>query len=280
MSSSGGGTVNAVLYVIVLACAVRSGAVLLGRDLARVLRRPPVAAVALWLIVAVPSLLQLAVPGLLRALERDPDQIRQHGQWWRLVTSVVVQDGGVAGTVFNLVILAIVAVVAIGAWGSARGLIIFAVGAVGFDLATTFAWPSVGAGNSAATFTLAASVTGLAAVKVREPAVVLLAAVTAGCGIFLLALGDAHGSAVAGGLVIGALTAAISPPGSGRRDRLAAAGGMRAAGQWGLRPTACRSASTKMPPGDSTRLTSASPARWLAQWWNETVLTTSPKTAG
>jgi hypothetical protein len=117
-------------------------------------------------------------------------------------------------------------------------------------------------------------------VKVREPAVVLLAAVTAGCGIFLLALGDAHGSAVAGGLVIGALTAAISPPGSGRRDRLAAAGGMRAAGQWGLRPTACRSASTKMPPGDSTRLTSASPARWLAQWWNETVLTTSPKTAG
>jgi hypothetical protein len=55
-------------------------------------------------------------------------------------------------------------------------------------------------------------VTGLAAVKVREPAVVLLGAVTASCGVFLLALGDAHGSAVAGGLVIGVLTAAISPP--------------------------------------------------------------------
>ena len=40
MSSSGGGTVNAVLYVIVLASAVRAGAVLLGGDIARVLQRP------------------------------------------------------------------------------------------------------------------------------------------------------------------------------------------------------------------------------------------------
>jgi hypothetical protein len=213
MSSSGGGTVNAVLYVIVLACAVRAGAVLLGGDIARVLRRPPVAAVALWLIVAIPSLLQFAFPGLLPALERDPDQIRQHGQWWRLFTSAVVQDGGIAGTVFNLVILAIVGVVALRAWGSVRGLIIFAVGVVGFNLATTFAWPSVGAGNSAATFTLAASVTGLAVVKVRERVVAVVGALTAGCGIFLLALRDAHGSAVIGGLVIGVLAGAISPPG-------------------------------------------------------------------
>ena len=221
MSSSGGDTVNAVLYVIMLACTVRAGALLAGGALARMLRRPPAAAVALWLIVAIPSLLQLAFPGLLHALQRDPDQIRQHGQWWRLVTSAVVQDGGVAGTVFNLVILAIVAVVAIRAWGSARGLIIFAIGVVGFDLATTSAWPSVGAGNSAATFTLAASVTGLAVVRVRHRVVVVLGTVTAGCGIILLALGDAHGSAVAGALVIGVLVGAISPPGSSRHDRLA-----------------------------------------------------------
>ena len=70
---------------------------LLGRDIARVLRRPPVAAVALWLIVAIPSLLQLPFPGLLHALERDPDQIRQHGQWWRLFTAAVVQESGRRG---------------------------------------------------------------------------------------------------------------------------------------------------------------------------------------
>jgi hypothetical protein len=34
------------------------------------------------------------------------------------------------------------------------------------------------------------------------------------CGIGLLALGDAHGGAVIGGLVIGVLVSAISPPGS------------------------------------------------------------------
>jgi hypothetical protein len=212
--STSGGTVNAVLYVIVLACTVRAGVVLLGGDVVRVLRRPPLAAVVLWLVVAIPSLLQLAFPGLLRTLERDPDQIRQHGQWWRLFTSAVVQDGGIAGTVFNLVILAIIAVLAIAAWGSVRGLIIFAVGVVGFDLATTFAWPFVGAGNSAATFTLAASVSGLAVAKMREPVVLVLGAVTAGCGIFLLALRDTHGSAVVGGFVIGVLAAAISPPGT------------------------------------------------------------------
>ena len=213
MSSSGSGTVNAVLYLITLACAVRAGAVLLGGDIARVLRRPPVAAVALWLIVAIPSLAQLAFPGLLHALERDPDQIRQHGQWWRLFTSAVVQDGGVAGTVWNLVILAVVGVVAIRVWGSARGLIIFAVGVVGFNLATTYAWPSAGAGNSAATFTLAASVTGLAVVKARDRLTLLLAAVTAACAVVLLVLLDAHGLAMLGGLVIGVLVGAVSPPG-------------------------------------------------------------------
>ena len=79
------------------------------------------------------------------------------------------------------------------------------MGVVGFDLATAFAWASVDRGNSAATFTLAASVTGLAVVQVRERVVVLVGAFIAGCGIFLLALRDAHGSAVVGGLVIGVL---------------------------------------------------------------------------
>ena len=166
MSSSGGGTLNAVLYVVVLACTVRAGAVLLGGDMALLVRRPPVAAIALWLIVAVPSLVQLPVPALLRALKRDPGQIRQHGQLWRLISSAVVQDGGIAGTAFNLVILAVVAVVAIGS-GRGPGAGHLAVGAV-VDLVTTFAWPSAGAGNSGATFTLAASVTGLALVRLRE----------------------------------------------------------------------------------------------------------------
>ena len=212
MSTSGGGTVNGVLDVIMLACAVRAAAVLLGAGIGRLLRRPPVAAIALWLVVAVPSLLQIGFPGLLPRLERDPGLIRADGQWWRLVTSVVVQDGGVAGTVFNLVVLAVIAVVAVRAWGAGRTLIIFAAGVVAFNLAATFAWPSGGAGNSAATFVLAASVTGLALTAARQRITILLAAVTAACGIVLLVLGDLHGAAMIGGLVAGLLVSAVSPP--------------------------------------------------------------------
>ena len=55
--------------------------------------------------------------------------------------------------------------------------------------------------------------TGLAVVKVRQRAVAVAGTLTASCGIFLLALEDAHGSAVIGGLVIGVLRGAISQPG-------------------------------------------------------------------
>src|SRR6266545_5668463 len=142
MSTSGSGTVNAALYAIVLVCAVRAAIVVLDGEPGRLMRRPPVAAVALWLAVAIPSLLQAPFPGMLHSLGRDPDLIRGHRQWWRLVTSVLVQDGGVAGTGFNLTVLALIGVLAVRIWGSTRSLIIFAVAAIAFNLAATFLSPS------------------------------------------------------------------------------------------------------------------------------------------
>jgi hypothetical protein len=67
-------------------------------------------------------------------------------------------------------------------------------------------------GNSAATFFLAASVTGLALMVARQWIAVLLAAVTAASGIVLLVLSDLHGAAMIGGLVAGLLVSAVSPP--------------------------------------------------------------------
>lgn len=205
MSTSGTGTANAVLYAIMLVCAIQAGSLVLRKHLGQLLRHPPVPAVALWLAVAIPSVLQVPFPGLLHWLARDPELISGHGQWWRLFTSVLVQDGGIAGTIFNLVALAVIAVLAVQAWGGTRALLIFAVAAVAFNLAATFAWPSAGAGNSGATFALATSVTVLAVMVRPGREAALLAALTAGCGIALLALQDAHGEAVLGGLVIGAL---------------------------------------------------------------------------
>ncbi len=51
------------------------------------------------------------------SLRRDPDLIRHHGQVWRVLTSVLVQDGGRGGTTFNLVTLAVVGIFASEVWG-------------------------------------------------------------------------------------------------------------------------------------------------------------------
>ena len=56
-------------------------------------------------VTAANSVLGLVVPAVLDALERTPDGL--HGQWWRLVTALFVQDGGVLGTVSNLAFLAL-----------------------------------------------------------------------------------------------------------------------------------------------------------------------------
>jgi membrane associated rhomboid family serine protease len=212
LSTSGGGSLNAALYLVMLACSVRAGRELIRADVGHPLRRPALGAAGLWLAVAVPSLAQVLFGELLRRLQRDPELIR-HGQWWRLVTSGVVQDGGIPGTVFNLAVLAVIAVLAVRVWGTVRAASLFLVGLVAFNLAATFASPAVGAGNSAATFALATSMIGLALVVHRQRVAILLAGLTLIDAIALLALGDAHGEVVAGGLVIGLGLGLASPPG-------------------------------------------------------------------
>jgi membrane associated rhomboid family serine protease len=203
MSTSGGGTVNALLYLVMLACSVRAARVLLDQDLGQSLRRSLPMAAAGWLIVAIPSLLQNVIPGLLHRLRREPHLIRHDGQWWRLVTSGVVQDGGLAGTVFNLAILAVIAAIAVRIWGARRAASIFLGALVAFNLAATFVFPATGAGNSAATFGLATSITGLALASRATPILMLLAGITAVDGVWLLTLSDAHGEIVLAGLLTG-----------------------------------------------------------------------------
>jgi hypothetical protein len=203
MSTSGGGSLNALLYLTMLMCSIRAARVLLDAGSGRSLRRSLPAAAAGWLVVAIPSLLQTVAPGVLHDLRRDPQLIRHHGQWWRLVTSAVVQDGGLPGTCFNLALLAVIAVIAVRIWGAGRAAGIFVGAAVAFNLAATFAFPETGAGNSAATFALATSITGLALAKCRQPLAVMLAGVTVLDAIALLALADAHGEVVLAGLLIG-----------------------------------------------------------------------------
>jgi hypothetical protein len=216
VSISGEGILNAIVYVLVLAVSIVAGLRLAGRGFVEIARRPNPIALLLWLIVAVPSIAQFPFPGLLLALRRDPELIRD-GQVWRLVTSAVVQDGGPYGTLFNLIVLAAVAMVAVRVWGGLLTFLVFLLSQLAFGLIATFALASVGAGNSAATFGLATSLAGLALFRRLRGAIVMVVVIIAGA-LVLLWLSDAHAYALLAGLMLGAglsfarRTAPANPP--------------------------------------------------------------------
>ncbi|GAB2579696.1 rhomboid family intramembrane serine protease [Microlunatus antarcticus] len=207
MSTAQGGLASVLIYVVVYVATLRTvyGHLRSGRAA----RRPHPVAVVLWLVVAVPSLLQLVRPQIYAALARDP-VLTGHGEWWRLLTSVLVQDGGLVGTAYNLVTLALTAPAATALWRPLRAVAVFVAGALVFNLPATFAWHDGGGGNSGATFFLATSMLGVLVVGSHARQIRTAALIVAGCGIALLVLGDAHGEAVLAGLLVGAAVAAAS----------------------------------------------------------------------
>ena len=104
-------------------------------------------------LTAIPGLAQLAWPVLLTRFERDPVAIAD-GEWWRLVTTLVFQDGGVVGTAFNLITLAVLGALAEPLLGRPRWLVLY-LGGAAVGEAAGILFDSVGAGNSVAVCGLA-----------------------------------------------------------------------------------------------------------------------------
>lgn len=172
------------------------------------LGRPRLSTAALWVLVAAPSLLQLAYPSLLQWLMRDWTSIRA-GEVWRLLTSAVVQDGGVAGTVFNLFALGVVLMAAQEYWSAGRIWSTFWLCALASNLAVGPTLEPVGAGNSLATFGLGCAMASNAVLG-RPPRGVLLASLGVLACVVLIAAGrDYHAVAC----LIGALAGAVPPYG-------------------------------------------------------------------
>jgi len=115
----------AALYAVVLATAFAASRV---RPLAAPTRAKwPWATTIALIIVGIPTLAQFTVaPMLLENLERNWTVIAR-GQIWRLLTSLVVQDGGLVGAIFNLVALAVIGVAAEQVWGAKRWTVIAAM---------------------------------------------------------------------------------------------------------------------------------------------------------
>jgi hypothetical protein len=220
MDTSGTGTVFAIGYWLVLAMTIACAVQLLG-DLGRRLRAPRPAALALVAVVAVPSLIELGWHGIYTALYRAPEQIKDHHEYWRLLTGAIVQDGGLEGTIFNVAVLFVIATLAVYAWGAARAIGLFLVGVLGFNLIATYAFAAPGGGNSAATIFLGTSMVGLAVVRRRTPQALAAAAVVVVAGAVLIAVNDAHGIPILGGLALGAGLPLVSLAGQSA-DQIAA----------------------------------------------------------
>jgi membrane associated rhomboid family serine protease len=165
--------------------------------------RPPRVSLLLWLLVAIPSTLQFFFPAMLALFQRDGARFMR-GDWWRLVTSLVVQDGGIAGAIANLVALALIGALAEQFWNSKQLLLLFFAGGIAGQLAG-FAWQPIGAGNSVANFGLAASI-AIASLVRQPPRPVLFAALLAlGADSVLLVLRDIHGAAALAGAIVAVL---------------------------------------------------------------------------
>jgi rhomboid protease GluP len=147
------------------------------------------------------AVLQWIVPAVLAACRRDASRIAE-GEWWRIGTALLFQDGGITGTIFNVVTLLLVGQVAERIWGGRRWLVIFFAGGVLTEI-VALAWHAVGAGNSVANFSLAGSVSLLCLVLRPTFTIVVAAAVALAGGVALLLLHDIHGAATIFGATMG-----------------------------------------------------------------------------
>jgi len=131
------------------------------------------------------------------------------GEWWRLVTPFFVQDGGIAGTGFNLTSLLLIGILAEQFWGSLPVLLIFFIGGIVGEIAG-FAWQPVGAGNSVANFALAGSI--LAACLLHPPNRTILFLSLAALIVYILLIGvhDIHGVAATIGVFLALVMGFIS----------------------------------------------------------------------
>ena len=116
------------------------------------LHRTPIATITLFAVTATVSVVGLAVPTVTAALERYPTVL--HGEPWRLLTSLLVQDGGVAGTASNLLFLAVLGAAVEQVVSRPRMLLCYLLAGVAGQI-TGLLWQPFGAGNSVAVCGLA-----------------------------------------------------------------------------------------------------------------------------
>jgi membrane associated rhomboid family serine protease len=140
----------------------------------------PLVTGSVWVLTAVMAVWQTLDPSVLDALRRDPAAVGR-GEWWRVLSPLLVQSDGWPQIVGNLVFLAIIGYFAERRFGRVRWVVLYLTGGIVGE-AAGYAFEPHGAGNSVAIFGL---VGGLLAAAAREhrPAVAAAVRVSAAPGV-------------------------------------------------------------------------------------------------
>lgn len=203
MDTSGESALSIVLAIVVL---VLFAGVTTRPLWGRALRRPWPAVVAV-VVIGIPSLGQFLWPELAAALMRDPDATLLHGQWWRVVTALLVQDGGLAAAIFNLAVVALVMLMGNAVWGWWRATLLFVGCSVVLNVAA-LGWQP-GGGTSFASDGLLMAVSARLAFD-GGPSQRWGAAIQLVAGVILVMADDAHGVALLLGFALGAALTAFA----------------------------------------------------------------------
>ncbi|MFI7009818.1 rhomboid family intramembrane serine protease [Streptomyces sp. NPDC050145] len=168
--------------------------------LLRAWRRPlPWAAALLVTVMVAFGIAQLAAPGLIDALERQP-----HGDWWRAGTALLVQSSGWFQLLFNLAALAAVAPVAERHFGPVRTLMVFLLSGVTAQAVSMSGWSPTGGGDSVAICGLVGALATWYALRGTDPLLRRTAPLVPLAGLVLCLLTNNHGVGLLMGSLLGA----------------------------------------------------------------------------
>ncbi|MDF0531235.1 rhomboid family intramembrane serine protease [Tsukamurella sp. 8F] len=157
-------------------------------------------------LVSIPALFS---PAVVDALQQNPPAFGR-GEWWRLVTPILIQGYGIGQFVFNLLGVVLVGYAVESRLGTLRWAAVYLVAGVGSVVATSLLYPhTTDSGCSAAVAGLVgAIVVGLAARAPLPPRLPLMYSVFFLVYLCALALGGPAAGAAAGMLTIPAFLAA------------------------------------------------------------------------
>lgn len=178
---------------------------------ARPASRRPWWSLAIVGVTALVTGLQFLLPEVLPALRRDLVALRA-GEWWRMVTPLLVQPGGVGQVLANGLFLLMFLPLAEKIYGT--GVLALYIGAGVLVQIERYYWDPTGGGSSSAAFGV---IGGLCVYILRYrrrlpiPVLVLSLAGLAG-GLLLAAAHDGHGPGLLIGAVIALWLPAVPPP--------------------------------------------------------------------